>query len=210
MKRQIIILAVYLGFASVGSACSVPVPDWRTDPPGIPPTTYQMWTFDDDDNPAVPEVVANSYGTPLAALSGSCYSLDWKWAYKGRYGVWYAKTLDVVLEIPNRPVLEGYKEIWAEVIFQGSLDEAGVLTDPQGSIVIPLGQQIISLADNWKRLSIGWRVEPNPYSEVVSLRFTGSGGFVDSVLVDTNCIPEPATILLFGAGGLILLRKRSS
>lgn len=207
MKRHIILLAVYLGVASVSSACSVPV--WRTDPPGVPPTTYQMWTFDDGDNPALPEVVANAYGTPLATLSGGC-SLDWKWAYMGNYGVWYARTLDIAMEIPNQEVLQGYKEIWSEVIFQGYLDEAGVSTDPQSAAVILLGQEIISLADGWKKLKIGWRVEPNPYSETVSMSFTGSGGYVDSVLVETNCVPEPATVFILGVGSLALLRKRVS
>jgi len=209
MKRHIILLAVYLGFASVSSACSVPV--WRTDPPGIPPTTYQMWTFDDDDNPALPEVVANSYGTPLATLSGvPSSSLDWKWDYKGHYGVWYAKELNIALEIPNREVLEGYKEIWMEVIFRGCLDKAGISTDPQSTAVIPLGQKITDMENRWKKLNIGWCVEPNPYSETVSMCFTGSGGYVDSVLVETNCIPEPATVFLLGVGSLVLLRKRIS
>ncbi len=211
MKRHIILLAVYLGFASVSSACSVPVPGWRTDPPGIPPTTYQLWTFDDDDNPAVPEVVANAYGTPLATLSGEYWeTLDWKQSYKGHEGVWYAKTLNLALEIPNQPVLQGYKEIWAEVIFQGYLDESGVSANPQSTAVIPLGQTIIDIGNSWKKLNIGWYLEPNPYSETVSLCFKGCGGYVDSVTVDTRCIPEPATLLLLGVGSLVLLRKCGS
>jgi len=211
MKRQIILLAVYLGFASVSSACSVSAPDWRTDPPGIPPTTYQLWTFNDNDNPAVPEVVANDYGTPLAQLSGEHYgALEWKQTYKGHEGVWYAGTLNLALEIPNQQVLQGYKEIWVEAIFRGYLDEAGVSANPQSSAVIPLGQTTTNVDCNWKKLNIGWRIEPNPYSEVVSLSFRGCGGYVDSVLVETACIPEPATMLLLGFGCLALLRKRSS
>ncbi len=210
MKRQIIFLAVYLGFASVASACSVQsAPDWRTDPPGIPPTTYQMWTFDDDDNPAVPEVMANAYGTPLAKLSGEHYgTLQWKQTYQGHEGVWCAGTLNLALEIPNRQVLQGYKEIWAEVIYRGYLDEADVSANPQSSVVIPLGQTTTNVSCSWKKLNIGWRLEPNPYSETVSLRFKGTGGYVDSVTVDTRCVPEPATVLLLGVGGLALLRKR--
>ncbi|NVL91314.1 MAG: PEP-CTERM sorting domain-containing protein, partial [Desulfobacterales bacterium] len=159
--------------------------------------------------PAPPEVVANAYGTPLAKLSGRpCRSLDWDQSYKGREGVWHADTVELAMEIPNRQVLDGYKEIWVEAIFRGYLDGVSVSENPQGTTVIPLGQTITALDKHWKRLNIGWRLEPNPYSEIVYLSFRDSGGCIDSVIVETNCVPEPATLLLLSLGGLALLRKR--
>ncbi len=221
MRNQIILLAACLGFVLVGIASATPV--WRTDPAGQPPTTYQMWTFDDDDNPAVPEVVSNAYGTPLAKLScGHCETLEWEDSYKGREGVWCSESIKVILEIPNQDVLEGYKEIWVEAIFSGYLGSADVYPKPKGTTVIPLGQTITGLGNDWKKLEIGWRVEPNPYSETVSLFFNdsyscggymnccGGGSCVDSVVVDTVCVPEPATLVLLGFSSLVLLRKRNS
>ncbi len=88
MKLSSIFLSCSISIIVVTGASAVPV--WRTNPPGQPPTTYQEWTFDDSDNPALPEVVANPYGMPTAklyiVLGEPDYTFGWYKSYDGTRG----------------------------------------------------------------------------------------------------------------------------
>ncbi len=60
------------------------------------------------------------------------------------------------------------------------------------------------------------RLEPNPASELFYIGFydrNGSGqplypAYVDQIVIDTYCVPEPATICLLGLGTLSLIRRK--
>lgn len=209
MKLSSIFLSCSISIIVVTAASAVPI--WRTDPPGQPPTTYQEWNFDDADNPASPEVVANLYGMPTATLLGEPdYTFGWYENYDGHTGVWHAEFLDLVLEIPNREIPDVYKEIWIRVIYQGNIDIASVTPIPAGNNVTSLGLTITSIDDSfWKELVIGWHLEPNPQREIICLGFSGTGSSIDSVVVETICsIPEPATMVMLGLGALVLVAQR--
>ena len=207
MKLSSIFLSCSISIIIVTVALAVPV--WRTNPPGQPPTTYQEWTFDDSDNPALPEVVSNLYGMPTATLSGEPdYTFGWYKTYDGHNGVWHAEFLDLILKIPNREISDGYKEIWITVTYQGNLDTASVTPIPPGENVIYLGQTVTRKDNFWKESVIGWRLEPNPWSEIICLGFRGTGGSIDSVIAETICIPEPATLAMLGLGALVLVAGR--
>ena len=62
-------------------------PPWR----GKARTTFQSWTFDDDDNPALPEDVANPWGDPLAHISVVDYFGDVPWERHSAAREWYAR-----------------------------------------------------------------------------------------------------------------------
>jgi hypothetical protein len=51
-------------------------------------------------------------------------------------------------------------------------------------------------------------LSPNPPEEVIVIQPAGCTTYIDEIVVDTICIPEPATLLMLGLGGLALLRKR--
>lgn len=63
---------------------------------------------------------------------------------------------------------------------------------------------------------MGWVTEaydivlmPNPESETIGLKFASYPAFVDQVVIDTICIPEPATMGLLVLGGIgVLMRRR--
>ena len=100
-----------------GPVFAVPSLGWTRGDPG---STYQMWTFDDDDNPALPEIDENPYGTPEASIVGGHFD-----GYLGRQGVWgnHPNPLEVSLYIPNREVRSPWKEIWLQIGYKGVINE---------------------------------------------------------------------------------------
>lgn len=213
MKRLITICAVVVimcALPNVAQATMVYSPDWRTDPEGQAPTTFQHWTFDDDDNPADPEIDLNPYGTASAEISGESYFFGWEYDYEGRSGVW--RTLeDIVLEIPNTDFLPqgDSKEIWIQMTwymnsYGGPPEEITVSPDT----VTYLGGDVTDHGDDWYTQVWKYMIEPNPTSETVTFSWIEETGRVDQIVVDTICVPEPATIALLGLGSLSLIRAR--
>jgi hypothetical protein len=184
-------------------------PSWRTNPPGLSPTTYQKWTFDTPVNPALPEINNNSFGIAMAAVTvNGIVHTDppgWYDEYLGRTGVWHAERTEVMLEIPNQPIQNLYKEIWVEVGCRGDLVGYSILNPQVG--VTSLGYSMVSAGQGWEVLTFGFRIEPNPNSETIWFALQDSGADVDYIIVDTICAPEPATLLILGLGGLLIRKK---
>ncbi|HLB75283.1 MAG TPA: hypothetical protein VJJ98_14780 [Sedimentisphaerales bacterium] len=203
MKRMLFALLVctLLG----GPVFAVPSLGWTRGDPG---STYQVWTFDDNDNhPALPELDRNPYGTPEAAISGG----GWFTSYFGRSGVWGSPgALEISLYIPNREVRSEWKEIWIEIGYKGGIPELSVYPIPDGdSVELIYQHKVLVDEDNrwWKAIYV-WHIEPNPDAEIIFISAAGTG--IDYIKVDTMCIPAPGAILLGGIGvGLVgWLRKR--
>ena len=74
-----------------------------------------------------------------------------------------------------------------------------------------MGIELISdvqLDNNYDILTPLITIEPHPDLETIELRPNDCTMYIDQIIVDTICIPEPATICLFGFGGLAILKKR--
>ena len=176
-----------------------------------PGESHQEWNFDDNDNPAIPEVDLNPYGSATATIVGSAAGPppEWVATLLDRDGVWKAEGLaDLTLDIPNQMVRNPYKEIYLEIGFIGELEAFSVFPTPFGGKV-ELEEQVVEVVDptnGWKRLTAWYRIEPNPDSESVCYSFSADVAAVDYVIVNTVCVPEPLTIALFGLGGLVMRR----
>jgi len=80
--------------------------------------------------------------------------------------------------------------------------------DPQPSIDPYIVEEIVlnpSDPLSWRETTYDWEVRPNPEWEFFTIGGTIN---VDEVVIDTWCIPEPATIGLLGVGGLLLSRRK--
>jgi len=204
-------------------------PPWR----GAEGSTYQEWTFDDNDNPAAPEVIDNPYegqappygGTVAVVLGGDFQPPPWStavWAPQvfQRDGVWTeVAVMDLIID--NTPEVMPAKEVWIEVVYWGpssppfpSQDhvdisvENGTLLDDQR---FPLGGPPgIPEAPQWWLALTKWRLEPSPSYEMVLIGppSEGATAIIDQVVVDTIVLPEPATGLTAVAGLALALCAR--
>ncbi len=184
---------------------------------GAAGTTHQVWIFDDDTNPALPEVDQNPYGTASVAFShepipGYYKSTEFEWkqshnAYiteDGRtfgQGVWAGDPVNLAVTVPNSDSNTGYKEIHMEIGFQAVYYSGYLMPDPE---IVPSDrdQRQINYSTellkndvswvqypdtDWRVMKLAWRIEPNPGLETVLLSFAGTGGFVDYIVCDTIC-----------------------
>ena len=65
----------------------------------------------------------------------------------------------------------------------------------------------------WVTAAYQFSAQLNPTWEEIYLKFDWhqpgmSSAYVDQVVIDTLCIPEPATLSLLALGGLALMRRR--
>ncbi len=61
-------------------------------------------------------------------------------------------------------------------------------------------------ADGWVTEVLKFRLEPNPPWEILTMgEFISYPAYVDQVVIDTICIPEPGTLVLLAVGCVRLL-----
>jgi hypothetical protein len=184
-------------------------PPW---PRGAEGTTYQAWEFDTPANPADPDVVDNPYGLPFAQAFGALELplLDTWWLEEdnGHEGVWNVGG-SLGLYIPNRPMQDDRKEIWLQITCDagcGALPH--VLSVPDYATISLVGQ--IDAGGGYTHDTYHIVIKPNPDDEWLYILPRYGQAYIDEIVVDTICIPEPVSILILAPGLWILSRRRAS
>ncbi len=121
------------------------------------------------------------------------------------------ENLGITMIIPNYDIDNPYKEIYVEIVYWGEISDASVTWQGMTQTAPGVVEDEV-LEDGWRMYSAIWTIQPNPTVETVQYSFVPGlnqyEAILDYVLVETSCIPEPATLLLFGLGGLVLRKRR--
>lgn len=221
MKRVWLILAAcaiaVAAVASTGLETDVFPPAWR----GDPNTTLQAWSFDENSNPAQIEsgYAFNPYGTPQARISTNenCVTPGplqtyWMATEGGRDGVWRIYGSDYLeLYLPNASTPNPFKEIWIQLTWSaGSIDRQPLFQTNPNYEVIELIQADPVADSEYYRSVYKIVLEPNPVEEWIWIQPRDCTLYIDEIVVDTRCIPEPSSAALIGLGGVVglLIRRR--
>lgn len=213
MKKWGVSLIVIFASASAFAALDLNPAPWRTNPTGLAPTTYQSWDFTTNANPTAPDVDLNPFGDAMLTVNGGFFDKT-VWyntltGYPNHQGIWGFE-LDIWVDIPNSPVPNPYKEVWLQITYTAS-NAPNIFVVPEGD----MGQyafmnlvENVSLDNGWYHAVYSVMVEPNPSYELNIIRPADCTLYVDDLIIETVCVPEPATLALLGLGALSLLRKR--
>lgn len=197
-------MAVLLTAQSIAFADDLFPPPWR----GEGGSTFQEWDFSTDNITPLPDLgtLYNPYGAPLLRVNPMG---DWIDVIGERQGVWpLSGAIDVY--IPNWPEPRPEKEIWIQLTWKATDVDPLLPNEPVVGVAPFMSMEIFhmegrDLGDGWLRTPFKINIWPNPIEEWITIR---GDIMVDQLVIDTHCIPEPATLALLGIGALITLTRR--
>ena len=171
----------------------------------------QIWEFTTGPVPGEepifpPDFSRNDYGTALATLYGE-FDLpqrDTRWFddVSGHQGVW-AVGRTIGLDIPNDPTPRPYKFIRLQLTFDGGHAAEVVpfepwidVTSADGPLEVTIPQIQITPFDNvFSHAVYDIVLQPNRSDETIWIQPRYCQVYIDEIVVDTICVPEPSSAL---------------
>jgi hypothetical protein len=204
--RRVVAALAVLSMAVV-DASGYAGPGWR----GGANTSFQQWSFDNNNMNPLPDTgfPPNPYGTPETwIVNGAAWKAG---PIDSHSGVWQLGTGDIAIKIPNNPAAQLQKDIWVELLWKEGFDSTfrpeqpmlGIY--PSGSYTqINTTREDTSVGSGWTSSVFKISIWPNPPSEWITI---GGDINLDQVVIDTRCIPEPATFGLLIGGAFMAIRR---
>ena len=138
--------------------------------------------------------------------------------FMGRFDVMEVVQDDGLLfELDNADVMQPEKQVRIQVTFhsQGGAPTAFDVVPwynglPGNDLCIPaVVAECLQQENGWMTCAYDFILEPNPEFESFGLKFDTYPAFVDQVVIDTWCVPEPATLSLLAIGACLpVIRRR--
>jgi hypothetical protein len=206
LQKKSASLVFVLFILAFSSAEAPAAPSWR----GDEGTTFQQWSFSEwDCGPLEPDEGSNNaYGEPWLLVDSAS---QWSQSVDQHSGVW-ALGGEMFIDIPNFPLVQDMKEIWIELTWKGAgrtfLPDKpiiGIETDVGIDRMELFEREETSLGNGWKSTIYKYHVWPNPTKEWVTIN---GDIYLDQVITDTRCVPEPGALSLLGLGALFGLRRK--
>ncbi len=194
--------------ASMAVADDLNPPPWR----GQPDTTFQHWTFGPNSPSGAPDPGYNNpNGTPF--MNSSDGGSFWEPTVNGRIGVWGVTSGFLHFRVPNDNEPDAIaKYIWIQVTWAGQVPPGVNGVSSTDHDFVPLGDpQTIALADGWFHTTFQFSLKECPEWEDIFITnpgVTGAPLYIDQVVIDTICVPAPATGALAFVGLVALGRRR--
>lgn len=191
-------------------------PPWRL---SNSTATVQEWDFNSANLPLAPDGSTwgsggggfiNPYGTPLLTQSTSALHFP---SVAGRNGVYVMPGGPPLMEfyIPNDPLGVGPKEVWVQICWYAG----GTPFRPDVTLLSNAYTGPVSLInefakpDGWTHSTFAVILPSKPSSERLLLNnFSPVAIAVDQVVIDTICVPEPASLAALGLACAAFLKRR--
>ena len=212
MSRIFIVSVLVIGLAGPLAAMDLNDPPWDMT---LPNQTSQAWECC-SSSPLVdiePTVMDNPYGGPDGPLmNGAFDEIQWILGPEGsdEIATWHVgEPGGVDIWIPNNPDPDLYKLIFWQVTSDKSPTPVGdpPTTNPP-STSVPTGIAHTQWPNStWYTYNGMLKIVPNPEGETIHFDFLASTN-IEEIVIDTVCVPEPATIGLLAMGAVALLRRR--
>ncbi|MGA2324059.1 MAG: hypothetical protein ABSG22_09455 [Sedimentisphaerales bacterium] len=180
------------GLAMRAIAHDIIPPDWR----GQDGSTYQMWTFSNNGNPVLADVMQNEYGQAEAKITIGAYGSGWWNQLLGlgtQTGYWDLGGSGgrITIHIDNQPQLLLSKEIWIQVTYFKDISEVPTVqisgaTYVAGTTVVV---EQVQTGGAWYLAQSLWRISPSPSQEEIIINSDPNhGSVIDQIVVDTRVI----------------------
>lgn len=207
MKKIVVFFAALVVALALNSALADDYnpPPWERGSEG---TTYQRWEFSVEDYAPGPEDdYQNQNGVPSLTVTDPATRLWLPTDLDGTTGVMKFEDL-MTIEIANFNNQNPLKEIWIQLTYSASGMPIIYADDPGGGRFFAQLQDETPIGDYYLHATWQITMEPNPDFETIVIQPRDCTTYVDEIVIDTICIPEPMTVCLLGLGALALLRKR--